>query len=102
MTDFKVTEFTQRSICPCPRCGGTGVYVRSKVENYHDYYEVSWNEFCSECKGEGRVVKIDRAFTLYETGGVLPSFIGVVNKTTYEPLNGRKTADIYPIGKARN
>lgn len=102
MTDVKVTEFVSRSICPCPRCNGTGVQEHRKVTNYHDYYEEVWNEYCSYCGGEGRAVKVDRAYSLIGPDGPVTSLLGTVNKTDYEKLNGRDTSDIYKIGRTKN
>ena len=90
---------TQRGIVMCTRCKGTGILERSELTDYHRGDYDYWNEFCSFCKGEGRVVEIAHhsRVELDLPNGETSSHS--VESKYWEPLNGRKTQDIYKVGR---
>lgn len=91
--------FTHKAIIACERCGGSGIRKCKELTDYHRGDYDCWNEYCSFCGGEGRVIQntytarleieLPRNQKKYET----------LEFKDIEKLDGRKTADFYKIGR---
>ena len=90
---------TQRGIVMCTRCKGTGIRECSELTDYHRGDYDYWNEFCSFCKGDGRVVEVvhHSRVELEMPDGSTTSH--PIESKYWEPLSGRKTQDIYKVGR---
>ena len=90
---------TKKRIIPCMTCEGTGIRECSELTDYHRGDYDYWNEFCSFCKGDGRVVEVvhHSRVELDLPNGKTSSHS--VESKYHEPLNGRTTQDIYKVGR---
>ena len=90
---------TQLGIVMCTRCKGTGILERSELENYHRGEYEYWKELCNVCDGEGRMVELTHRsrVELEMPDGSTTSH--PIESKYWEPLSGRKTQDIYKIGR---
>lgn len=90
---------TSKQIVACTICDSTGIKSRSELTDYHRGDYDYWNEFCSFCEGEGRVLELTHhsRVKLALPNGKTSSHS--VESKYREPLNGRKTQDIYKIGR---
>jgi hypothetical protein len=90
---------TSKRIVVCKTCQGTGVRECSELENYHRGEYDYWKELCKTCGGEGRMVEgVHRSRVELEMpdGSVTSHH---VESLYQDPLSGRKTQDIYKIGR---
>ncbi len=90
-------------IVPCMTCKGTGVVERSECTSYHNSEYEYWNELCTRCDGDGRLVQVEYSFRVeFTTPDSKYKFADAHQDymhTAIEKLDGRKTADIYKIGR---
>ena len=81
-------------------CKGQGIYSKRELTDYHKGEYDTWREFCTCCDGEGRMLECiyttrvrlelpNSSYTDYTT----------IEKVYSEKLHGRKTQDIYKIGR---
>jgi DnaJ-class molecular chaperone len=91
--------YTVKRIIACTTCKSTGVRECSELENYHRGEYEYWKELCSMCWGEGRVVEVTHKsrVALELPNGTMK--LSDIEGSYQEPLNGRKTSDIYKIGR---
>ena len=92
-------------IVACSVCNSSGIVSREELVDYHKGDYDVWNELCSGCDGEGRIIETTHSFRI--------EFNTPDSKTTYtnsfkdyshisvEKLGGRKTSDIYKIGRKK-
>jgi hypothetical protein len=90
-------------IIPCMTCKGTGVVEQTECTSYHNSDYDYWNELCTRCDGDGRLVQVDYAFRVeFSTPNSLYSFPNAHQDyyhSTVEKLDGRTTSDIYKLGR---
>jgi hypothetical protein len=90
-------------IISCSHCQGKGISERDALTDYHRDEYVYWNEFCSACDGEGRLIKTRYSFRIeFKTPDCQYDWANSHVDHTHEvitKLNGRKTSDIYRIGR---
>lgn len=94
-----IKGLTKKRIIPCMTCEGTGIRECSKLEDYHRGEYAYWNELCYTCEGEGRVLELTHRsrVELEMPNGSTTSH--PIESKYWEPLNGRKTQDIYKVGR---
>ena len=88
-----------KQIVACPICSGSGVYSCSTLVDYHNRDYEYWNELCSACDGEGRILKFTHTVSFELTLPNGERKLQHVENTYTEKLSGRKTEDIYLIGR---
>ncbi len=91
--------WTTKKIIACERCNGSGVREYQELTNYHRGEYDTWLDYCSFCGGEGRVVQntytarldieLPRNQKQYKT----------LEYSDIEKLDGRKTSDLYKVGR---
>lgn len=89
---------TGKIVC-CSVCDGSGIRVCSELTDYHKGEYDNWNELCSFCGGDGRVLEL-KHYTRVDL--VLPdgkTDYQSIERKVVEKLNGRKTSDIYKVGR---
>lgn len=90
-------------IIPCMTCKGTGALERSECTSYHNADYEYWYELCTRCDGEGRLVQVDYSFRVeFSTPTCKHSYPNAHQDYTHtdvEKLSGRKTSDVYKIGR---
>lgn len=105
MTDVTVSGsdwHISKDIVLCSICKGSGVYLKEELTDYHRGDYDTRYEFCATCGGEGRMIECtytarvrlelpNNSYTDYKT----------IKKLYSEKLDGRKTQDIYKIGRIR-
>jgi len=87
----------------CTHCGGSGTSEHNELTDYHRNDYDYWNEFCSACDGQGRLVKTSHSFRIeYKTPDYAydwPNAHQDHSHETLSKLDGRTTSDIYKIGR---
>jgi hypothetical protein len=90
-------------IIVCDYCSGTGIVKRSELTDYHRNDYSYWNELCTRCDGDGRLVQVEYSFRVeFTTPDSKYKFANAHQyyyHSTVEKLDGRTTTDIYKLGK---
>lgn len=87
---------SKKIIC-CPVCKGEGIYSKSELTDYHKGEYDHWNEFCNTCEGRVIGVKHTVRVEIDLPDGTRSS--NTIENNCIETLNGRRTEDIYTIGR---
>lgn len=91
--------WTTKKIVCCARCQGAGVREYQELTNYHRGEYDSWLDYCTTCGGEGRVVENKYTLTLNITLPRGQIEYKTVEYSDIEKLDGRKTSDLYKVGR---
>jgi hypothetical protein len=90
-------------IVVCSHCQGKGISERDAMTDYRRDEYVYWNEYCSACDGEGRLIKTKYMFRImFKTPDFQHDWPNSHVDHSHEvitKLSGRKTSDIYEIGR---
>lgn len=88
---------THKRIVACKACESTGIRQCSELTDYHRGDYDYWNEFCSHCGGEGRVVEVSHHSVVELEMPNGDTKLHTVQSKYLEPLNGRTTQNIYEV-----
>lgn len=80
-------------------CSGEGIRACTELTDYHRYEYAYWNELCSFCLGEGRVVETtytSRVDYLIPGKGKQSK---TITETVTKGIKGLRTEDIYKVGR---
>lgn len=89
---------SKKIVC-CPVCKGEGVTSRSELTDYHKGEYDYWCDFCSTCGGEGRVINVNHTVRVEIDLPDGTKSSNTIKNNCIETLNGRRTEDIYTVGR---
>lgn len=92
-------SLVSHEIVICDVCSGRGISARSELVDYHRGEYDRWNVFCTHCGGEGRMLLIKACTQVTQQLANGDSKVHNLTHHYLEPLNGRKTQDIYKVGR---
>ncbi len=94
---------TTQNLEVCSHCKGSGVYTNSECVDYHRNDYDYWKELCSNCDGDGRVVRTTYSCRLsFKTPDLKSTNYQDLEKSVLSKLAGRNTSDIYSIGRRKS